>query len=230
MRFPIAALCGLFALLGAARPADAQTITSPFDYIQTRQSLGVFGGYVLSPKLDLDIGPHSGPIGGLTYTLQLTGPIGFEGTLGLIASERVVFQNKPNPTNPAQPIATPIDTTGLTLMLAEGGIRFRLTGDRTWHGIAPYVAASAGLIANLSGRTEAEQSIPADEDSRFGPAFAVGAGIGTEWFPTQRLSLRVEARDRLWRVHTPAGFTANGKDATDWTNNVAFTVGAALHF
>jgi hypothetical protein len=230
MRSSIAALCGFLALLGTARPVAAQTITSPFDYIQTRQSLGVFGGYNLSPKQDLDLGPHSGPIGGLTYTVQLSGPLAFEGTLGMIGSERVVFQNKPNPTNPAQPIITPVDTVGLALLLAEGGLRFRITGDRTWHRIAPYLAASAGVVANLRGRNETEAAIPADEESRFGPAFAVGAGIGTEWFATQRLSVRAEARDRLWRVRTPAGFSASGKETSNWTNNVALTLGAALHF
>lgn len=230
MRSSIAALCGFLALFGAAHSAAAQTITSPFDYIQKRQSLGVFGGYNLSPKLDLDLGPHSGPIGGLTYTLQLSGPLSFEGSVGMIGSKRVVFENKPNPTNPQQPIATPIDTVPLSLVMAEGGLRFRATGDRTWHKIAPYLAASVGMVANLRARTGTEASVPDDEDARFGPAFAVGAGIGTEWFASERLSFRGEVRDRLWRVRTPAGFTSGGKETTDWTHNVAFTVGAALHF
>ena len=41
------------------------------------------------------------------------------------------------------------------------------------------------------------EEIVDDARFRFGPSFAVGAGLGTDWFPVPNASLRVEATGRL---------------------------------
>ena len=76
---------------------------------------------------------------------------------------------------------------------------------------------NGGLAADIRGTfsEETEAELPSTALFRFGPAFAVGAALGTDWFPNQRTSLRVELGGRLWRMRTPTGLLSNrrvGKD------------------
>lgn len=234
-RTPLFALV-LAALLGSAHAAGAQQIPSPIRYVETTQSLGFFAGYLLTDpgialdtiNRDVEFGPRSAPVVGARYTVRFGGPVSGEASLGFSPTERKVFA----PVSETDRTPVELDRTeSVPLLIGEAGIRFHLTGPRTWHGLAPFVVGSAGVVADLdgSGHTE-DDGVPETARFGFGPSLAVGAAIGTDWFPTRRLSLRAEVRDHLWRISAPEGFRAPRQEISEWTHNVAFTLGAALHF
>lgn len=219
------------ALSALAAPLAAQTIESPIRYIEDTQAVGFYAGHVWTQQPKPALGPRSAPIVGAQYDVRLSGPLHLEAGLGLILSEREVFA-RPDTLDPFSPVPS-IGVVSAPIGLAEAGLRFQLTGARTWHDLAPYVVGSLGVVANLKNREEIERDARDTERFRFGPGLAVGAGMGTEWFLTRRLTLNAEVRDRLWRFDIAEGFSENlsrPKERSDWTHNVGVTLGGRLHF
>ncbi len=218
--------------LGGERALGAQErITSPYRYIEENHSVGAFAGYLWTQSLDPDLGPQPAPLFGIRYSIRLGGPVSGEAALGMIPAERTVFAARGvDPQDPTRTVPEAQGTANMPLLLAEAGVRLSITGPRTWHGLAPYLVATGGLVADLVRGTALDEEVPEDERFRFGPGFAVGAGVGTEWFVTRRFSLRGEVRDQIWRIAIPGGLTETGQQVNQWTNNLGLSLGAALHF
>lgn len=238
MRRTLIATCALAAAtLAAASTAAAQSITSPYRYIETKHSVGFFGGYLRTdPGIVVDtltggtiaLGPRSAPVVGAQYQLRFAGPLSGEFSVGFSPTERAVYAPSPNV---AEVVPVEVGTEPASLLMVDAGLHFRITGPRTWNGLAPYATALGGIVADLRRGGATEEAVPQNSRFDLGPSLAVGAAVGTEWFPTRRLSLRVEARDRLWQIRAPEGLQGNrGRNASEWTNNVSFTLGGALHF
>ena len=89
---------------------------------------------------------------------------------------------------------------------------------------------SGGLITDIAGRSdlETDANLPETQLIDFGPSFAVGASGGTDWYLSERLSVRAAARAHMWRFTTPAGLA--GTEQTEWLRNVGGTLGFAFHF
>lgn len=227
MRF---ALWASLAVLFLFAPAGAaQTIPSPYRYVETTQSAGIFAGWLVTDTGENQIGPHSGPILGARYTVRLSGPLSGEVGLATIPSQRTVFR-RASAAGDSLRLEAVEDVNSLVL-LGEAGLRFHLTGPRTWNGLAPYAALSGGGVWDVLGASEADEALDATQRVEFGPGFAVGGGAGTDWFLSERFVLRIEARDYLWRLTTPQGLTQDGQqEETEWTNNVGLTLGVALYF
>lgn len=239
-RFSRTALPALAALLAAlaAGTARAQTVPSPFRYFQENQSLQLYLGYLwtdpkveLTDSTDAELGVRSAPIVGVRYNLRFGGPFSGDVGLAFIPSERKVFFAE---VNSDSTVVTPVETgsaASAPLLLLEGGLRFHLTGDRTWHGLAPFVGATGGLIAEIAGTDEAEVDLSETERYDFGPAFAVGASVGLDYFPSPRFSVRVEAMGKLWRETAPTGLQPIGtRERTEWSPNTGVSIGGAFHF
>lgn len=218
----------LLALV-AAVPASlaAQQITSPYEYIETTHSVGLFGGYLLTSDGRIDVGPKSAPLFGARYGINLAGPLYGDLSLGVLPSKRDLYMRTANVPNP--PLIV-VGETDAVLMLAEAGLRFQVTGPRTWHGFAPYVALSAGLINNLTPGDPLEENLTDDQLFRFGPAFAAGASLGTDYFVTERISVRLDLKDHFWRLNYPIGLTGTAEKESQWRHNFGFTLGSAIHF
>jgi hypothetical protein len=239
-----ALLCLALCFAGAATLA-AQTIPSPYRFIETRHSIGAYAGYLWTEQairvdtVDIPFGPQSAPIFGARYGYRVGGPVTLEAALGFAPSERRLFRAR---TVGSDSTVTRVDdiedtgeTVGMPIGLLEAGARLHLTGERTWNNLAPFVGITGGLIGRLGGRATAEDSIPQQQRFGFGPGFAVGAGAGTDWFLSERFSLRAELRDVLWRLETPLGFRPPSRTTptvshSRWGQNIGVTVGGALHF
>jgi len=232
------ALPALAVLALAAGPAAAQGIQSHIRYVEQGQHIGPFAGWVFTDtKLALNdsttvaLGPRSAPIFGLEYELRASGPLSLMASVGYIPSKREVFLAEA--VNDSAAIRA-IDThreANVGILLIESGVRFHLTGPRTYRGLAPYVGARLGYARQIAGKDSANASVPTAERYKFGPAFAVGANLGTDVFLTRSLSVSLELNGRLWRESAPSGFRAAGQSKlSEWNNASSAQIGAALHF
>jgi hypothetical protein len=223
-----ALLASLALLLLAAARGEAQAIPSPYRYIELTQSAGAFAGWLATGEGDDEIGPHAGPLVGGRYTVRVSGPLSGEVGLAVSPTQRTVQRR----TSAAGDSVTrePVEDVSALVLIGDVGLRFHLTGPRTWNGLAPYLALGGGGVWDVLGESDVDATLESSQRVDFGPAFAVGIGAGTDWFLTERLALRLEARDYLWRLETPAGLTRLQQAETQWTHNVGLTLGAALYF
>ena len=225
-RLGFAAL-GLLALAAAPAPLRAQTIPSPYSYLERAQSIHLFAGSVSTGAGEYGLTPHSSAIFGVRYEGRFTGPISGIVEVSAMPSRRDILQRSQLS---GDTTLTRLGDTGDLVASAEAGFRFSLTGPRTWHSIQPFVSLTAGIVRDFSSRTADEKELPADQLVSVGPSFAVGPAAGIDWFLTDRFSLRIEAKDHLWRRSIPAGISRTKSKQSEWTNNVGVTLGAALHF
>lgn len=222
-RFSFAA--AVVAVIAAAfpAPAAAQSIDSPYRFVERSQSLELYGGYFVTERGERDLGPHSAPLVGLRYGGRLAGPVVAGAGVSFIPSKRTVYE-----ADGSADELVALGDVDAPLVMGEASLRFYLTGERTWNGLSPYLGASLGIIANLAGASDLEEELPAEERVDFGPTFAVGGSLGTDWFLTERISLRAAGMTQLWRFTTPAGLA--GREETEWLNGYGGTLGVAFHF
>jgi hypothetical protein len=222
------------------RAAAAQTITSPYEFIEPSQSLGATAGYLwidnrltLVDSSEVEFGPRSAPIFGIRYQLRASGPLSLDASLGVSPSERKLFA--PMFVGDSTDItAEDLDVTvPSTLAVLDVGLRFHLTGARTWRNLAPFVAGMGSVVGDLQGTHDAEEEAELESTDvfHFGPTFAVGAALGTDYFPARNASLRLELQGRLWNMDVPSGFLfvpTRGRD--EWNPVLGVSVGGAIHF
>lgn len=215
----------LLCLVGT--PLEAQSISSHYDFIETKHSIGLFGGYLVADGGDLELGPKSGPIAGARYNIHFTGPLSGEVGLGFSPTERTL---RIRSALGGESSLIEIGDTDALILLGEAGLKFHLTGARTWRGLAPFGLVTVGFMTDLQGADPREAQIPEEQRFQLGPSFAVSVGAGSDVFLTEQFSLRVDVRDYLWRLVYPAELTEAGRRDTDWANNLSFTLGGAIHF
>lgn len=222
----------------SAAPAAAQSIDSPYDFVDPTMEIWVFGGGVLTERGTLDTGPGSGPIGGLGYTLRVSGPFNLDARLALVPTSRRVYTVVQADT--AAIVEDPtvgleqIGTADLSLLLADASLRFDVTGPRTWNRLQPFVLIGVGAAFSVTSDNEAEDALPEDVDLRVrfqnGVTGHVGAGI--ELYMSDRFTLRAEARDLLWKVHVPEGFRTRHRVVAEdqWVQTAQLTLGLGIRF
>lgn len=239
-------LAGLLAL-GAA-PAAAQAgdgadslrIDTPYEWIQRSLRVGVFGGYVSADRGVSELGPGSSATFGARIRARISSPISLEAGFGYGSSDRFVV----DPRLAGGPAT--VDTVASRWVLAEAAMQFALTGNRTWHGIQPYVLVGGGFLVGVD-EPRSPRLTPADPNDapvRFeiGVAPVVQAGVGFEWKVSERTGIGFELRDHLWRVSTPDGFfeqevldriesqNLRAPQDTDWTHNLGLSVSVWRYF
>ena len=223
------ALLSLTVLLFAGR-VSAQSIPSPYRFIDQRQAGGFYTGYFLTSEGALGLAPKSAPIFGGRYTIRLGGPFVIEAELGYLNTTRAVLDTVvvlPDSTRAR------VGTADFSAVLASGGLRFNFTGPRTWHGLQPFLAFGGGAIASLTGAQPDDQKVAADARFNFGTHFAGHFGGGIEWFPSRRFSTRIDARNVIYKVNTPSGFllgtVGDRTPGDEWLQNGLLTAGFWLH-
>jgi hypothetical protein len=231
MTIGIRTVRGLVAacLVGAAPAAlSAQTIPSPYRHIEPVQSVSLFAGYLSTSRGDLGLGMKSGPSFGVRYAGRFAAPVAGVVRLAMTPSERTVYR-RPDPNDLEAPLEALGDASALILSAEVGG-RLLLTGPRTWHSLAPYLEVTGGLISVSGSRIEAESELATNQVVDFGPAFAGGVGLGTDWFLTDRISTGISVQGLLWRLSVPEGLSDTGSKEAEWTRNFSLSIGGAFHF
>lgn len=179
---------------------------SPYRHVRASQVLTVAGGYLAGSAGSAGVGPSGGPLVGVQFDLHLGGPgVAKFGVYGAELGRVIV--------DPRRGVGDRVrDTVTQSVILAEAGILFMVTGEKTWHRLAPYAGASLGLA--LGGAVPEE--VPADSGGfRFGNRFQLAPHLGVRWHVGQRVSLRFEGRDIMWRLAYPGRFFTSPADAPD---------------
>lgn len=184
-----------------AAPVRAQTIPSPYRFEDTRQEAGVFAGTSSVAKGRFGFGPGGGVNVGARWGIDLSGPLGFEVAAGVISGTRDII-------NPAKVIGDmKIGEADQRVATADARLRFTLTGDRTWHRIAPFFVTGGGIAFGLGGDSPLDQQLASDDRFDFGTSFFGTLGTGVRFVVTDRLALRGDAVFSLWKIGTPPGFS-----------------------
>lgn len=249
---PPTLLAGLVAAVGllaaAAAPAAAQggadgdtlRIDTPYEWIQRSFRVGAFGGYVSADRGSVELGPGSTPVFGARVRARISSPISLEASFGYGSSDRFVV----DPRLPQGPAT--VDTATSRWILAEAAMQFAITGNRTWHGIQPYVLIGGGFMVGVDEPRSPALPEPGPGEppvrAEIGVAPVVQAGLGFEWMVSDRMGVGFEVRDHLWRISTPEGFFEQevldriedldlpAPQDTDWTHNLGFTVSVWRYF
>jgi hypothetical protein len=151
--------------------------------------VGTFGGN----GGKLGIGPHDGTTFGARIGLRLSGTIEVGVAVHSGTFDRLIVDAD-------APVATrvtgPVDQT---VTLPEAGFQLNLTGGKSWHRLAPYINAVAGLA--IAGKTPADTS-----GFEFGTKGHITPGLGTRVFLSKRFHLRLEARQTFWKLTYPTAY------------------------
>lgn len=219
-RFAAIALGSAFVL---ASPASAQTIASPFEYLERRQEVGLSGGVMNSGTGRFGYAPSGGPMIGLRYGLELSGPLGLEGHLGFIDAERDVVDPSQLEENRI------IGQADALLTTIEARIRFSFAGRRMWHRLSPFLTIGGGAVFDATGRSSLDDTLLPEDVFEFGTSFYGNLGLGSRWFLTDRLALRGDGVFSLWKVDTPPGYSdpARGFEQVEdgeWLRGTALTL------
>jgi opacity protein-like surface antigen len=223
-RLPLAAALSL----STAALAEAQQIRTPYRFLETSQSIGLLAGYGLTGRGQLELGPESAPLGGVRYGIRVSGPFSAEGDVTLLPSRRMVLDTVPGD--------TALSTRGqadMQILTVHAALRFNVTGPRTYRRLQPYAVAGIGLGWDLKRDDDQDIALPGDVRFRYGTRFLGTLGGGVEWFATDRYSLRVDARNVLWKLNTPPPFLRGQaglvRPPDQWTQNLYLTLGFSLN-
>ena len=219
-------LCSLliatFLLAGVAAVAAAQVgydpERSPFRDIRKGTALSFGVGWLAGDAGNLGIGPSDGPTATGRLEISLGGPtlVTFGATVAQL--ERTVLDADTVP-----PVRT--GPFGNDILMLDLGLQLRLTGQKSYRRLAPYLGAAIGLAFELSG--------PPDPGGyAFGTRFTIAPGAGVRIYPGRRLSLGVDFRFLFWTLNytTYPPLVVPGGDTNDWTTHPWTSVGVAWSF
>ncbi len=215
----------------AALPAlgAAQRIPSPFRFVETRQEAGIFVGASSVSEGRFGFGPAGGTQLGARWGVELSGPLGLEAVASMISGSRDVV-------NPARAegdrVVGQADVAVATL---DARLRFTLTGNRTWHSLAPFIVTGAGIAFDVSGSDPDDEQLEAQDRFDFGTGFFGTLGGGTRVSLTERLALRADGVFSLWKLKTPPGFSdpERGFEAVEesqWVKGLHLSLSAVVRF
>lgn len=216
-------------LLGGAGSARGQRIDTPFRFYDETQAGGVTIAYINTDRGSIGLGPESGLAFGARYHIRLSGPFFVEAEALYFPSTRAVLDSAVVDSAFVQR-----GEADLAIALVQASLRFQLTGQRTWHGILPFILLGAGAAVQAQDDDSADEAVPAEARFDFGTTFAGQLGAGVEIFPVERLALRADVRNILWQLDAPQALLERdiGRPlpAKEWTNNIAASVGISFHF
>jgi opacity protein-like surface antigen len=228
------------AVLTAAAPAAAQTITSPYQFVDRGQGLFAYVGYVVTDRGTIQTGPDSGATVGIGYSIRVSGPFAFDARIAYLPTSRTVYDRQDAGLDPEAIRADPRvglverGTADLSLLLTDASLRFDITGPRTWNKIQPYALLGLGGAFRMAAEHEAEEDIRTDVDLRvrFRNGFTGHFGGGLEYHMTPRATVRLDARNVLLRLQVPSGFITPARviDDREWVQSANLSVGLGFRF
>lgn len=219
----------VFGMVALAASAQAQQIRSPYRFLDTSQEGGAFVAHVAPNEGTLGLGSKSGIAAGARYAIRVSGPFTIEVAAMYFPTEHAVLD-----TVVVDSAYQQIGTADHSLVAVTGALRFNLTGQRTWHGLQPYLQFGVGGVVEATSDDAAVNAAPPEARYEFGTSFAGLVGAGIAWVPAQRIAIRVDGQNLLWKIKTPAallrGNTGSVIPTDEWAQNYVASVGVSILF
>jgi opacity protein-like surface antigen len=217
----------------SAGEATAQRIDSPYRFMDTNQFVGVWGGQLQASEGRLDMGPQPAPIFGANWAIRLSNAFAIGADVAFSPSTRTVRDTTHTVTG-ADTVFDAIGEADINLIIGMANVRLNLTGARTWNRLQPYIMFGGGVAIDASGAPILDQDLEPNVPFDFGTSFAGQFGGGVEWFPTGRVSVRLDARNMLWKLSVPDAFRLTEVGRTlrrsQWEQNFVAAAGLSFHF
>lgn len=226
----LGALVCVAPALGPAAEAQVGHDPRRSPYVDLRRTQGavVLTGWLGGDRGSLRIGHSEGPTYTVGYEIPVSGPLTFFPSVTYLRTNRYVI----NPfRDDSVRLTGPFDDD---MLMIEAGLRFFVTGGKTWNGLTVYLSGSVGMAIS-------DGSPPDSGSYKFGKKVALTPGVGLRFYPTRRLSVLVDGRAAAWRLLYPPDYfrvasgdgipvlTADQPDA-DWTIHPWISVGLGWNF
>ncbi len=202
---------------------------SPFLDIGTRQHVAFVVGSFSGNTANAGVGAQRGTAMGVRIRSRLSGPLDLVVGTSLISSRRLVI-------DPTLPDSTrrsgPVD---YQLVSADISLQLTLTGDKTWHGLAPWASFGFGIVSPTTTTID-------PGGYRAAVNFSVVPAVGATLFLSRKLGIEVELRDNTIRYEWPLAYFIPGTSppppvldpnkyrARQMTHNATLSAGLSYHF
>jgi hypothetical protein len=216
----------------ASSTAAAQTIPSPYTFVEHSKEWTLLGGTSFNNAGALGLGPQDAPVVGGRFAVGFGGALGLDvtGTL-FLASRDVLDVTRPEDDRV-------LGSSDISVGMLDARLRLNLTGQRAWHGLQPFVAFGGGVAASggTSRQVELLNDLPLEQWYSFGTRFAASFGTGANYFISDKISLRFDAFMTLWKIATPIGWLTvdNNPDGQnpdgEWVSAKSLLLGASWRF
>lgn len=203
------------------------TNRSPFEDLQYRQELTIFGGQFKAGTEPAAVAPRSGPMIGARYEITVGGPAQFYVRGSRVFSERLAI----DPTKPAA--SRSLGVVKVPLYLTDLGISMNLTGQRSFRRVVPTLGFGVGVASTLKSEVKGDPY-------KFGTTFAFSFGGGLRILPSERVQIRVDGGTHMYQIRYPAGyflpasdntaFLPSGQAKSFWKSNPSITAGLSYLF
>ena len=212
------------ALLPILSPTlSAQSIPSPYRFLERRQESGPFAGYMTVNAGRFGYGPKGGALAGGRWGYELGGPVSIEGVAGLLTGERDVVDPGRDEGDRV------IGQAPVLVSTMDARLKFSLVGQRSWRGISPFLVFGGGVAMDLAGVDELDEELLAADRFEFGSGFFGTLGAGTRIFLTESVAARLDGVFSLWKLDTPPGFSDPERDFEDvesgeWSEGLSLSI------
>jgi len=187
-------LCLCAAVPAAVRAQQVGTAPerSPFQDILTHQAFTLFAGRFAGTAGAAGTGARPGLMVGGRLDVRVSAALGITATFAEAFTSRLRI-------DAGGDTAKVAGNLNFKLISADLGFTLNLTGDKTWHRLAPYVSIGAGL-------TTPSAKVVDPGGFEIGTGFSIAASLGTRIYVSRNLALRLEARDLYYRYTFPLAF------------------------
>lgn len=227
-------LAGLLCVppLGAVAAQDVghEPEQSPYKDILTHQGFTIFAGRFAGNAGAASVGARPGFMLGTRLQIRFSGAIEMWVTMGEAWTSRMRI-------DAGGDTAKILGNLNVRLVAADLALALNLTGDKTWHGFAPYVALGAGI-------TTPSAKVRDPGGYELGTDFTLVPTLGTRFFVSRSFALRFEVRDYYYRYTYPLAYYArpfNGHadnspvlpfsvSDRQWYNNLTLWAGVTYGF
>ncbi len=226
---PLCACASVPRLLRAQQVGTAPE-QSPFKDILTHEGFTLFAGRFAGNASAAGTGARPGFMVGGRLQIRLSSALDVWATMGEVWTNRLRI-------HAGGDTARIMGNLNVRLIAADLSLAINLTGDKTWRGFAPYVGLGGGLATPSA-------KVVDPGGFELGTNFTIVPTIGTRFFISRSLALRLEARDYYYRYSFPLSFVGlpyaghanyspvNSLDVGDrvWYNNFTLWVGITYGF
>jgi hypothetical protein len=204
---------------------------SPYRDILLHSGPVFFVGHLGGDRGNAGAGVSNATTFGARYEIPAGRALHFQFSGAFLHGDRFILDHRADSTSPARKTGPYKSDLGLF----EIGMQLRLTGGKTWHGLAPYVGTGLGLVFDVNSPGDTTGS-----GYQFGTKLTLAFTSGVRWYPARRVMINADARAQLWRLKYPIAFHSAAPDGSriipltqplnDWTLHPWISVGIGWIF